>query len=654
MLKKAKKIIALSLSLFMLIPLIASCGILGAENGSVIVSSSNQFNGIFNPVLYHTAYDGYVCDLVFTGIYGYDRNANLVDASCIYQKPEQYTGDDGEIYVKYTYKIRDGLKFSDGKPVTADDIIFTFKLYLDPTYDGLASLWTVGILGVNEYRFDDPSGDDSAIKAAEEDAAEKAEKNLTEQDKVQFVYDDEGMSGVDVTKENVIKYLMENYKSYFPAEEDAADYIDSVAEDAAAVLAAKYMQEYWENKMAEGEKVPEVEGIKKIDDSTVEVTVKGIQATDELDLGLNPIIPKHYYGKNYKKGDLTEIKKLNGNPVGAGPFKFKSYADNVVTLTSNKDYYEGAPKLNSLKFQVIDSGSEYTAIQADTVDISDPSASVDQVDEVEKDGYHYNLIDNSGYGYIGINAERVPDKNVRKALMHLMNRGPAVEAYYGNLATVIERPMSKVCWAYPESASEYYGYSTDKALQCFNKAGYVQEDGKLMKDGKQFSIDLWISSPNHPVVPLFTQMKIDLEKLGAVCNFHDTDWSVYNEKYQQGLVDVWAAAWGGGSGDPDSYQMRHSSQIANGNNPYRINNAELDALLMEGKATLDKEKRKDIYAKVLDIVMDEAVEMPFYQRMNMYVMNQNRVDVNTLPKDMTPFYGWYAEVQNLQAVEQAQ
>src|ERR1700674_621544 len=32
----------------------------------------------------------------------------------------------------YTIVLRDGLRFSDGAPLTADDVVFTFRVYLDP------------------------------------------------------------------------------------------------------------------------------------------------------------------------------------------------------------------------------------------------------------------------------------------------------------------------------------------------------------------------------------------------------------------------------------------------------------------------------------------------------------------------------------------
>lgn len=53
--------------------------------------------------------------------------------------------EDGTVY--YDFKLRDDLTFSDGEPVTADDIIFSFYVFCDPTYDGSASVYSLPIEG---------------------------------------------------------------------------------------------------------------------------------------------------------------------------------------------------------------------------------------------------------------------------------------------------------------------------------------------------------------------------------------------------------------------------------------------------------------------------------------------------------------------------
>ena len=44
------------------------------------------------------------------------------------------------------------MKFSDGVPVTADDVIFTYYTYLDPSYVGSTSLSSFDIVGLKDYQ----------------------------------------------------------------------------------------------------------------------------------------------------------------------------------------------------------------------------------------------------------------------------------------------------------------------------------------------------------------------------------------------------------------------------------------------------------------------------------------------------------------------
>ncbi|MBT7217857.1 MAG: hypothetical protein HN873_05640 [Chloroflexi bacterium] len=53
---------------------------------------------------------------------------------------------------KYTAKLRVGMKFSDGMPVTIDDLIFSYYTFLDPTYAGSTTLSSYDILGLKDYQ----------------------------------------------------------------------------------------------------------------------------------------------------------------------------------------------------------------------------------------------------------------------------------------------------------------------------------------------------------------------------------------------------------------------------------------------------------------------------------------------------------------------
>ncbi|ONI45096.1 hypothetical protein AN641_04740 [Candidatus Epulonipiscioides gigas] len=514
--------------------------------GGTAVVAISELNGVFNPFFYTTSFDRTIYERVFSTLIELDRQGQYVSGVSDF-KIEEKTDDAGEVQTVYTFTLKDDIKFSDGELMTAEDVMFSFLILLDPTYDGVATMNTLPIVGLDEYKNGDAT---------------------------------------------------------------------------------------------------EVAGLKQIDDKTVQVTIDGIDpvAMQKFEIC---ILPKHYYDAEFVKGDLSKIKEKNGEPMGAGAFIFENFENNVVSLKSNPIYYKGAPKLEKLKFQVTDNTNLFEAVRTEQVDIADPSASPEMIANVEEAGLHYELVDNLGYGYIGINAERVPDINVRKGLMHLMNRKPAIESYYGELATIIERPMSTVSWAYPDDATEYYGYDVAKAKEYFTLAGYEEVDGKLMKDGKQLRIEVGIpggGTMDHPTAPVLTQMKSDMEAMGAVLEIADTDGAIFFDIQKQKGWDMWVAAWGS-TPDPDMYQTYYSTGPSN---HYCINDEELDKIIVEARKTNDIEVRTELYHQALEIIMEDAVEMPVYQRKNMYVFNPNMIDIESLPTDMTPYYNFYDELQNVQ------
>ena len=75
-----------------------------------------------------------------------------------YIPPEVINGSDGQPEkTVYTFQILDNVTFSDGTKPTADDLIFSLKVLVDPNYDGKATFYSLPIEGLQEYRYDDPN-----------------------------------------------------------------------------------------------------------------------------------------------------------------------------------------------------------------------------------------------------------------------------------------------------------------------------------------------------------------------------------------------------------------------------------------------------------------------------------------------------------------
>lgn len=85
-------------------------------------------------------------------------------------------------YTEYQFLIKNGLKFSDGEPLTIDDVLFNLYVYLDPMYTGSATIYSTKIVGLNAYRTQDPNASDDVISSGGDYYAEALQILINFQD----------------------------------------------------------------------------------------------------------------------------------------------------------------------------------------------------------------------------------------------------------------------------------------------------------------------------------------------------------------------------------------------------------------------------------------------------------------------------------------
>jgi oligopeptide transport system substrate-binding protein len=103
---------------------------------------------------------------VMSGLYRLDVNTRPV--------PDMAESVDiSEDQLSYTFKIRDGVKWSNGDPVTAHDFEYAWKRVLNPdTGAQYAYIITTFVKGAAEYNEGDGSADDVAVKATDDKTLE--------------------------------------------------------------------------------------------------------------------------------------------------------------------------------------------------------------------------------------------------------------------------------------------------------------------------------------------------------------------------------------------------------------------------------------------------------------------------------------------------
>ncbi|HQC26038.1 MAG TPA: ABC transporter substrate-binding protein [Treponemataceae bacterium] len=749
----------------------------GSNATNPLVLSVSTLDGKFSPFFYTSAYDNEVQEKTQLGLLYYNKEgapeAGMAVPCLAWDYSQDVNAD--QSLTTYTFILKDKIVFSDGKPVTAKDVLFSIYTLADPFYDGSSTFYTMKIQGINEYRLQTSA---EVLKNVESilaagvgvDGSGKLLPNPVSgisADQVErfWSYVDEG--GVKFAQE-IVDYVLNNYLSYvgsdyfpgFTADQVKAsaslqtafgmamwgfgEVVDgSIFEDANGVeynldtdtLDASI---YWDNIVgaygydlsdgginaekagdltiqdytkdayisAEGQiegGVKSITGITsgkmKCDDGVtreyIQVVIDGVDPKAIFNLGIL-VAPMHYYTAGFK-GKLNEfgvatanrefievLKSKNSNPVGAGPYIFKEYKDSVVTFTANDKFLLGAPKIKTLRLKEIALGSELDSALTGEVHFTDPSAQNSIINNISTgDGNYanlaYTLVDNDGYGYIGINAQAVPEFEVRRALAHAMNVQLAVDNYYQELASVNYRTMTKILWAYPDNPTNLFPYDgtgeTSKAL--FLEAGYTYDAAKNImsypagheKAGQQvtYKFTLPSNASDHPAGSIYIDTQDVLSKIGVKVDI-DVDQNLLGKldtAYESGVV-VWAAAWGSGGVDPDMFQIWHSdpkqnqstSPVAkglywmfqNGSDEEKAMLNELNDLIIAGRSTLDVEERKAIYGRALDLSTGLAVEIPTYQRKNLYVYNKKIVKASSLfsGNDVTPFQSPISFIWNVE------
>ncbi|MBQ9064887.1 MAG: ABC transporter substrate-binding protein [Blautia sp.] len=493
-----------------------------ASGGSTLVVGYSPFSSKFSPFFAETAYDRDAELMTQVALLNSDRTGaivyNGIEGETLPYNGTDYTyygpadclvteNEDGTVY--YDFTLRDDLVFSDGEPVTIDDVIFDMYVLCDPTYDGSSTLFTMPIEGLEEYR----SGMDTLFNllvAAGEDNTDFT--NWTEEQQTAFWADYNQAAeafaqeiidycvGAELnTAEDSVAACAANWG--YELEEDATlmDFWNTMLEaydgdvsamtgtETAGSSLADLMEDYdaYTVGIETGDSAASISGIQKIDDHSLRIVATQVDATMIYQLTFE-LAPMHYYGDpalfdydnnsfGFTKGDLSLVRAKTTEPLGAGPYKFVKFENGVINYEANENYFLGEPKTKYLNFREVQETDKLNGVVTKTIDITDPSFSGDTVDAImQANGGDLNgdvittsTVDNLGYGYIGINSHNVSvggdpasekSKNLRRAFATIFSvyRDVAIDSYYGERASVINYPISNTSWAAPQPTDDDY------------------------------------------------------------------------------------------------------------------------------------------------------------------------------------------------------
>lgn len=292
---------------------------------------------------------------------------------------------------------------------------------------------------------------------------------------------------------------------------------------------------------------------------------------------------------------------ISENPVGTGFFQFDSWTPgSEIKLVKNENYWgEDGAKVDSVTFRVVpDSQVRAADLETGNVHIIDP-VQPNEVERINNSGVAtVNQKASSSLAYLGFNTEKEPfnDPLVRQAISKAIDREAIISGIYDNYGIPAIGPLAPGIFGYTEDI-DVVEYNMDEARALLEEAG--------MADG--FSTTIWTNdNPQRQAIAVLVQEA--LAELNITVEIEVMEFGTYLEQTAAGQHDMFILGWSNPTGDADygMYALFHSSQKGNPGNRSFYENAEVDALLDQGRQEADPAAREAIYAEVAQFLTDDA------------------------------------------------
>lgn len=579
------------------------------ENDTLVVATMG-FEGKFSPFFYLSAYDNQIIQLTQLYLLETDREGAVV-LQGIEGETRPYGGKDytyrgiadcavtqqPDGKVRYDITLRQGLRFSDGEAVTADDVLFSLYVALDPSYDGTLTLYSLPIEGLDSYR----NGDERSV------------------------------SGIRKTGENTLQIILT---------QPTAGALEQLS------IPVAPLHYYGSDALFSPEN--QMFGFQKGDLSKV----RGVTAAP---LGGGPYKFVSYTGGKvtlerndlYWKGapkiryiqfrEGQEGDKLTALLAGTADITSPAYSTEtarVIEKAGEKMHTVLAPNL----------GYGYVGLNAKTVCVDGKPGSAASKNlrkalatvlavyrDVAVDSYYGSFASVIHYP-ISVTSWAAPhptDEGYREAFSRDVNGG---DIYTPGM-----------------TPQERYEAAKNAALGYFRAAGYTVKNGKLTAapKGAKLRYEALIGAGgtgDHPTFMALTLAKEALRDMGMELIVTDlSQFSQLTSAVNTGKAELFSMAWKADA-DPDLYQVYHSQGASNS---YGIEDPDLDKMILMARSSSDRGYRKLLYRSCLDIIGDWAVEVPMYQRQNATVFSPQRVDISSVTADITPFWEWTRDIETL-------
>jgi peptide/nickel transport system substrate-binding protein len=335
--------------------------------------------------------------------------------------------------------------------------------------------------------------------------------------------------------------------------------------------------------------------------------------------------------------DSYESQKTH--PLGSGAFKFKNYdnSQQVLDLEANNEYWEGAPHIPALRVRVIaDTNALQAELRSGRVDIAPLPTSLSP-DAVKLLGQDPNLqvlqFTGSNVTVLTFNCSQPPlnDARVRQAISYAVDRESLIRDLLLGQGKIAHSILPEESWAYVPG--QKYSFDPALAKKLLDEAGLKDPDG----DGPQMRFTkplvYKVSGSSAAAKNYAGVIQNYLKNVAVPVSIETAELNTLFDELRRGNFQIFYGQWVGGNQDPIFFKdLFATSEIPTearaSRNRSRYSNKDVDALLDEAVNTFDREKAKQLYARVQDIVSREVPVLPLWYQANIVIARKSVGNIN--------------------------
>jgi peptide/nickel transport system substrate-binding protein len=312
------------------------------------------------------------------------------------------------------------------------------------------------------------------------------------------------------------------------------------------------------------------------------------------------------------------------HPLGSGPFKFVRYdnAQQVCDVEAFPEYWDGPSKLQHVRVRVIsDMNALQAELQSGRVDIAPlpTSLSSDAVKRLEQDpNLQVRVFPGSNLALLTLNTASPPMDNVkvRQAIAYAIDRQNLIQNLllgYGKIAHSI---IPEESWAYSPGQTYSYDPATARRL--------------LSESGVRFSKPIVFKLSGSSVAgrQYAGVIQNQLKEVGIPVEIQTPEANTFLDELRRGNFQFGYSTWVGGNQDPIFYKDLFATseiptQTRTSRNRSRYSNPELDKLLDEAVNTFDRQRGRELYTKIQEIVSRDVPVIPLWYLSNIVIARKS-------------------------------